>query len=76
VAQGLKLLNPAVPFLDTAKAAMMMFRLSTLGETLILLGNVLFVLNLGAAIVSYYRVVCKTAYDDATAQLEAVGVKS
>lgn len=75
IAQGLKLLNPSVPFLDTTKAALMAFRLSTLGETLLLLGNVLFVLNLGWAIFSYYRVLCKSAYEAAT-QLEPAGVKS
>jgi cbb3-type cytochrome oxidase subunit 1 len=75
IAQGLKLADPNIAFLDTAKAAMMAFRLSTLGETMLLLGNLIFLFNLSAAIVSYYRLVCKTVYNDATAQLEPVGVK-
>jgi cytochrome c oxidase cbb3-type subunit 1 len=76
ILQGLKLVDPNVAFLAAAKTAMMTFRLSTLGETMLLLGNFLFVLNLGAAIVSYYRVICKTVYDDATAQLQPAEVKS
>jgi len=75
ITQGLKLINPSVPFLETTKATMMAFRISTLGETLLLLGNLLFLLNLGWAIFSYYRVLCKSAYEEAT-QLEPAGVKS
>jgi cytochrome c oxidase cbb3-type subunit 1 len=76
IAQGLKLANPNVAFLDAAKAALMAFRLSTLGELLLLAANLIFLFNLGSAIVSYYRVLCKTAYADATEDLEPVGVKS
>lgn len=75
VAQGLKLVNPNVAFVDVTKAAMMAFRLSTLGELLLLAGSLVFLFNIGAAIVSYYRVLCKTAYEDATEQFEPVGVK-
>jgi len=74
VAQGLKLANPNVTFLDASKAALMAFRLSTLGELLLLAANLVFLFNLGAAIVSYYRVLCKSAYEEATT-LEPVGVK-
>lgn len=75
IAQGLKLANPEIDFLDTAKAAMMMFRLSTLGETMLLLGNLVFLFNLKAAIVSYYRVLCHSAYEEVTTELEPAGVK-
>ena len=75
IAQGLKLANPSVAFLDAAKAAMMAFRLSTLGELLLLAANLIFLFNLGSAVVSYYRVLCKTAYADVTEELEPVGVK-
>ena len=39
------------------------------------LGFAIAVFNIVSAIVSYYRVLCKTAYDEATEQLEPVGVK-
>lgn len=76
LAQGLKLANPQVDFLVASKAAMMAFRISTLGELLLLAGNLIFLFNLGAAITSYYRVLCKSAYEEATAELEPAGVKS
>lgn len=76
IRQGLKLVDPSVAFLDTAKAALMLFRISTLGETLILVGNLLFLINVMVALTGYYRSICKTAYADATAPLEPAGVKS
>lgn len=76
IAQGLKLADANVAFLDTTKAALMAFRLSTLGETMLLLGNLIFLFNIGWAIVSYYRLICQSAYTEATAQLEPAGVKS
>ena len=47
-----------------------------MGELLLLAANLIFLFNLGSAIVSYYRVLCQTAYEEATEQLEPVGVKS
>jgi len=76
IAQGLKLANPNVAFLDASKAALMAFRISTLGELLLLAGGLVLLFNLGAAIVGYYRVLCKTAYQEATEDLEPLGVKS
>lgn len=75
IRQGLKLLDPNIAFLDAAKAAMMTFRISTLGETMIVLGSLIFMFNVLAAIVSYYRVICQTVYADATARLEPAGGK-
>ena len=73
--QGFALADATVPFLGTTKAALMYFRLSTFGETLLLLGNFLFLFNVGAVIVHYYRLVCKSVYAEATA-LEPAGVKA
>jgi cytochrome c oxidase cbb3-type subunit 1 len=67
IAQGLKLANPDVPFLEAAKAALMPFRMSTLGELMILIGALIFLGNISLLIVSYYRAIAKTAYTDATA---------
>lgn len=75
VLQGLKLVNPSIPFVDVAKSTLMAFRMSTLGETLLLIGNFVFLFNVASVIVSYLRLVGKTAYADATAQLEPAGAK-
>ena len=53
----------------------MMFRLSTLGELLIALGTLVFLLNLLVLIVTYYRAIAKTVIADATA-LQPAEVKS
>ncbi len=75
VRQGLALANPAVPFLDTGKAALMYFRMSTLGETLLVLGNLLFLFNVVTVIVRCYRPMVKAAYREATA-LSPEGVQT
>lgn len=76
ILQGFKLVNPDVPFLTAARAALMPFRLSTLGETLILVGNLLFCFNVLAAFFGHYRSICKTAIAEATAPLAAAEVKA
>lgn len=76
ISQGLKLVNPSIAFLDVAKAGLMPFRMATLGETLLLVGNFLFLFNILFVIVSHYRALGKAAYADATASLGPVGVKS
>lgn len=67
IKQGLKLVDVSVPFLDSVKAAMMGFRLSTMGETLLAIGAVIFLANVLLAILSYYRAIAKTTFADATA---------
>ncbi len=46
VVQGLKLSHPDVAFLDATRATLVFFRFSTVGLLLILLGNLLFALNI------------------------------
>jgi cytochrome c oxidase cbb3-type subunit 1 len=75
IKQGLKLADANVPFLDTTKAAMMGFRLGTLGELLIAIGSLIFLANILLSILSYYRTIAKTAYAEATA-LQPAEVKS
>lgn len=74
IIQGLKLANPEIPFLDAFRASLMPFRLSTLGETLIVLGNLMFLLNIGRAIFRYYSPICQASYADLTATLQPAGV--
>ena len=59
-----------IAFLDVLKSSLMPLRLSTLGELLVVLGNLLFLFNVGLAFVRHYRSVCKVACADATALLE------
>jgi cytochrome c oxidase cbb3-type subunit I len=67
VKQGLKLANAEVPFMETVKAAQMPFRMSTLGELLIVAGALLFLVNILTVIWSYYRTVARAAYAEAIA---------
>ena len=71
VSQGLKLVNGSITFMDTTKSTLMFLRISTVGDTLLLLGSLLFLLNVVALISRYYCGVCKTAYASVTAQLES-----
>jgi cytochrome c oxidase cbb3-type subunit I len=71
VMQGLKLANPTITFVDLTKSTLMFLRVSTLGDTLLLLGNLLFLLNVTVLIARYYRAVCKTAYASATTLVAA-----
>jgi cytochrome c oxidase cbb3-type subunit 1 len=75
VKQGLKLANAEVPFLESSKAAMMAFRLGTLGETLIAAGALLFLINILSVVWVYYRAIARATYAEAVA-LQPVEVKS
>lgn len=76
VVQGVKLANPDIASTDVTKATLMFFRLGTMGELLILAGNFLFLFNIGAVLVRYYRAVCRAACADLTAPLQPAEVKS
>jgi len=76
LAQGLKMMHAEVPFLDATKAAVMGFRLSTVGELLIAFGSLVLLVNIALVVASYYRVVAKTAYAAATMTPKAAEVKS
>ena len=67
IRQGLKLIDATIPVVDVAKSTLMAFRISTLGEMMIAVGNVIFLFNISFAIVAYYRTVGRTAYAEATA---------
>jgi cbb3-type cytochrome oxidase subunit 1 len=75
IKQGLKLADVSAPFLDTVKAAKMEVRLSTVGETLLAIGALIFLANVLLSILSYYRAIAKTAYADAIA-IQPTEVKS
>jgi cytochrome c oxidase cbb3-type subunit 1 len=75
IKQGFKLADASVPFIESSKAAMMMFRMSTLGETLIAIGALIFMANVGLNIFAYYRAIGKTAFAQVTA-IQTAEVKS
>ena len=75
VVQGMKLNNPNIAFLDATKATLFFFRFSTVGLLLILLGNLLFALNIFAMTFIWEKSLVKKALAIVTAPLEPVEVK-
>jgi cytochrome c oxidase cbb3-type subunit I len=75
VVQGVKLLHATIAFVDVAKSSLMFLRISTLGETLIAVGNFIFLFNVTALLVRYYRAACFKAWLTASMRLELAEVK-
>ncbi len=75
IKQGLKLADASVPFLDSTKAAIMGFRIGTLGEVLIAIGALVFLANVLLSILSHYRTIAKAKFADAIA-IQLAEVKS
>ena len=67
VVQGTKWLNPEILPADVSKATLMFLGLSTIGDLLLLMGGLLFLLNVSVLIFRYYRAVFRVAYAEATA---------
>jgi len=67
VRQGFALNRPDVPFTDVMKAPLMFLRLSTLGDLLLVVGNVLLVLNFGWMLITCARALLVPAWKDVTA---------
>jgi len=68
--QGLKMQNPNTPFTEIMKSSLHFLRVSTLGELLILAGNLVFVCNLGGLVVRLYRARATAAYSAVTAEIQ------
>ena len=62
LAQGVQLNHPRVPFMDLTRATLPFLRVSTLGDTLVLLGNVLLLLNLAGLSIAFLRTHFVPAY--------------
>jgi cytochrome c oxidase cbb3-type subunit 1 len=73
--EGFNWHNPKMTNVDVAKNALNFLRISTLGEILILLGNLLLLGNLIGLSVRYYKTHFVPVYRDATATLKPVEVK-
>ena len=64
--QGLALNNPIRPMTDVLRIGLMFFRVSTLGDLLMAIGNVLLAANLGWVVVRCCRACCRPATARAT----------
>jgi cytochrome c oxidase cbb3-type subunit 1 len=75
VVEGFNWHNPKMTDVDVAKNALNFLRVSTLGEILILLGNLLLLGNLIGLSVRYYKTHFVPVYRDATATLNPAEAK-
>jgi cytochrome c oxidase cbb3-type subunit I len=70
IVQGLKLQHADVPFTDIAKGTLPYLRASTLGDLLMALGHVMFLMNVAALVVQFYRGRAISAWAGATAEIK------
>jgi cytochrome c oxidase cbb3-type subunit I len=75
IVQGFNWANVKVSNVDVAKHALMFLRASTVGELLILAGNLMLLGNLVALSVRYYKLHFVPVYKEATAVLKPTEVK-
>jgi cytochrome c oxidase cbb3-type subunit 1 len=76
VIQGLKLQDSRIPFLEVARFTLLFLRVSTLGDLLILLGNLTFVLNVLGLVRRFYAGRAAAVYAAATAEIKTAGVRA
>jgi cytochrome c oxidase cbb3-type subunit 1 len=74
--EGLKLQNPAIPFIDIARSILPFLHASTMGELLILIGHFIFAVNVIGLVNRFCRTETEAAFAAATADLYAGGAKS
>jgi len=75
IIQGFNWHNVKMSNVDVAKSALNFLRISTVGEALILVGNLMLLTNLIGLSVRYYKTHFVPAYREATAELKPAGVK-
>jgi len=71
IVEGMMLQNPNNAFLKIAKVSLMFFRLTTLGDILILLGHLGFAFNVIRLVRRFYQARAAAAYAAATAEIGA-----
>ena len=76
VEQGMKLANPQTPFADSTNAALMFLRVGTTGLLFILLGSLLFAVNIFAMTFKWKLALLKTVIAYIKSPLETGEVKS
>jgi cytochrome c oxidase cbb3-type subunit I len=76
IEQGLKMQNPAVPFLEIMQETLNYLRVSSVGFFFLLLGSLLFAVNVFAATSIWQIKLAKSLFASFTASFEAEEVKS
>ena len=77
VSETIQLVQPKAEFLGIIRSTIGFLRVSTIGELLLLLGQVLFLVNLAGLALRFYRVRAAAVYEVATADLyPAKGAKA
>jgi len=75
--EAIALADPRTPFLSVMHSTLTFFRVSTLGDLLLLLGHVVFLANLAALVLGFYRARATATYVELTADLfKPAGAKS
>ena len=69
IRQGIQLHNSTVPFLDIMKGMLPFLRASTTGELLLLLGHLVFFVNIAGLVNRFYRARVEAMYAEVTADL-------
>jgi cbb3-type cytochrome oxidase subunit 1 len=67
IVQGWKLNQPTLPFMDTVSATLMVLRVSTLGEVLVLFANFIFLRNIVGVLLQLGRMQLTASWAAATA---------
>jgi cytochrome c oxidase cbb3-type subunit I len=76
ISQGIKLQNPEAGFVALSKGTLNFLRISSTGETLILIGNLLFLGNFIALLIRWARTTVAPVCVDAITEIKPAGVKS
>jgi cytochrome c oxidase cbb3-type subunit 1 len=76
IVQGKMLQDPANAFLKTTKVSLMFLRLSTIGDLLILVGHIAFLLNLRGLVRQFYFARAAALIAAATAEIGPAGAKA
>jgi cytochrome c oxidase cbb3-type subunit I len=69
IVQGVKLQHPNIPFTDIARGTLPFLRASTMGDLLIALGHLMFLVNLAGLVIRFYRARAVSAWAAATAEV-------
>ena len=75
IIQGLKLRQADIPFTDIARGTLPFLRASTMGDLLLALGHLLFLVNLGALVCRFYRARAVAAWAEATTEIKPAEVR-
>ena len=75
IIQGLKLRQADIPFTDIARGTLPFLRASTMGNLLLALGHLLFLVNLGALVCRFYRARAVAAWAEATTEIKPAEVR-